>query len=154
MPNKNSHQPLEAFVHRALRELPTERAPAALEARVLAALAARHQQSWRQAGWRAWPVVPRTIVLAAAAAATLALAWGFFAGAHVAGTFSWSDWIGTHAPTLAALGSAGATLVDALGLCVRKFQPYLVGLAVLVTGAYAALIALGSGLYRGLVPNR
>lgn len=154
MPNKDPQIPLEAFVHRALRELPVERAPAALEARVLAALQARQQQPWWQAGWRAWPVVPRTVVLTAASAATLALAWGFFAGLHVAETFSLSAWAETHAPTLAALGSAGATLADALGLCVRKFQPYLLGLAVLVAGAYAALIALGSGIYRGLIPNR
>ena len=154
MPNQDPHQPLEAFVHRALRELPVERAPADLEARVLAALQARQLRPWWQAGWRAWPVVPRTVVLAAATATTLALAWGFFAGAQFAETFAWSAWIGTHAPWLATLGSAGATLLDALGLCVRKFQPYLLGLAVVMAAAYALLIALGSGLYRSLVTNR
>lgn len=154
MPNQEPNQSLEAFVHRALRELPAERAPAALEARVLAALRSRQRLPWWQVGWRAWPVVPRVAVLALAGAATLALAWGFFVGAHFVGTFAWSAWITAQAPWLPTLGEAGATLCDALGLCVRKFQPYLLGLAVLVVGAYAALIALGSGIYRSLVPNR
>ena len=68
MPNNDQRPPqsLEAFVHRALRELPAERAPAELEARVLAALQARRRLPWWQAGWRSWPVVPRTAVLAAA----------------------------------------------------------------------------------------
>jgi hypothetical protein len=154
MSNQDPHQPLEAFVHRALRELPAERAPADLEARVLAALQARQCRPWWQAGWRAWPVVPRTIVLAAATATTLVLAWGFLAGTQFAETFAWSAWIGTHAPWLATLGSVGATLFDALGLCVRKFQPYLLGLAVVVAAAYAGLIALGAGLYRSLIPHR
>ena len=154
MPNQDPYQPLEAFVHRALRELPTERAPADLEARVFAALQARRRQPWWQAGWRAWPVVPRVAVLTLAGVAAAAVAWGFFAGAQFVGTFAWFASIEAHAPWLAALGSAGATLFDALGLCVRKFQPYLLGLAVLVAGAYAALIALGSSVYRSLVPNR
>ena len=74
MPNQDPHQPLEAFVHRALRELPAERAPAALESRVLIALRSRQRLPWWQAGWRAWPVVPRVAVLSAAGAAALAVA--------------------------------------------------------------------------------
>lgn len=154
MPDQDPNQPLEAFVHRALRELPAERAPADLEARVFAALPARRRQSWRQAGWRAWPVVPRMAVLALAGAAAVAMAWGFFASARFAGTFAWSAWIEAQAPWLAALGSAGATLFNALELCVSKFQPYLLVLAVLMAGAYAALIALGSSVYRSFVPSR
>ena len=67
-------QSLEAFVHRALHELPAERAPAGLEARVRAALEARRRLPWWQAGWRAWPMLPRTVVLAAACIATAATA--------------------------------------------------------------------------------
>ena len=154
MPNHDPHQSLEAFVQRALRELPAEHAPAALEARVLAALRSRQRLPWWQAGWRAWPVVPQVAVLAAAGAATLAVAWGFFEGAHAAETFSLTTWIGSHAPWLATLGSAAATLLEACALCARKLQPVLLGLAVLMTGAYAALIALGSGIYRSLTLKR
>ena len=147
-------QSLEAFVHRALRELPAERAPADLEARVFAALAARqHLPGW-QAGWSAWPVVPRTAVLVFAGAVALAVAGVSFAGAEAVRAFDWGAWVHAHAPGLATLGSAGAALVDACAVCIRRFQPWLLGLTVLVGGAYALLIALGSGLYRSLRLDR
>lgn len=153
MPPKD-RQPLEAFVHRALRELPAERAPAALEDRVLAALSARHAPPWWQLGWRAWPVVPRTAVLLTAAAVAGGVAWLFFAGTRTVETFAWSAWLDAHAPWLVTARSVVDTLGDALVLCVRQFQPWLLGLAAVVAGSYVALIALGSGLYRRILVNR
>ncbi|HLP07370.1 MAG TPA: hypothetical protein VK178_04330 [Opitutaceae bacterium] len=150
MPNKEQ-QPLEAFVHRALRELPPERAPVDLEARVFAALAARRRVSPWQAGWRAWPVVPRTAVLAAAAATVFAVVWLSFAGLHAFESFSWSAWIDAHAPGLARLGTVAAALGDALALCFRKFQPWILSAAALAALAYATLLSVGSSLYRRLV---
>ena len=156
MPNNDQRPPqsLEAFVHRALRELPAERAPAELEARVLAALQARRRLPWWQAGWRSWPVVPRTAVLAAACAATAAVAWLSVAGVRGLETFAWTAWIEAHAPWLAVCGTLLGSLVDTIGLCLRSFHPWLLGAAVLTIGSYAALIALGSGLYRRLLSNR
>ncbi len=153
MPDKN-HQSLEAFVHRALRELPTERAPADLEARVFAALQARHRLPWWQAGWRAWPAVPRTLVLATAVAVLLALSWIFLAGVNAAEAFSWSDWVHAHLPGLATLGSAASALGRALVRCAEVFRPWLLGLVVVAVASYAALLALGSGLYRHFIANR
>jgi hypothetical protein len=150
MPNKDQ-QPLEAFVHRALRELPPERAPADLETRVFAALAARRRASGWQAGWRAWPVVPRTAVLAAAAATVLAVVWLSLAGTHAVETFSWSGWLETHAPALVTLRAVGGAVGDAFALCFRKFQPWILGGAALVALAYAMLFSVGSSLYRRLV---
>ena len=156
MPNNDQRLPqsLEAFVHRALHELPAERAPAGLEARVRAALEARQRLPWWQAGWRAWPVVPRTAVLAAACIATAAVAWLSFAGAHSLEAFAWSAWIEAHAPWLTVCGTLLGSLADTAGRCLRLFQPWLFGAAVLAVGSYAALIALGSGLYRRLLSNR
>lgn len=156
MPTNDQRPPqlLEAFVHRALRELPAERAPAALEARVFAALAARQHLPWWQAGWRAWPVVPRTAVLVLAGAVVLAVAAVSLLGAEAVRAFDYGAWIAARAPWWPALTAAGAALVDACAVCIRKFQPWLLGLTVLVGGAYALLIALGSGLYRSLVANR
>lgn len=153
MPN-NERPSLEAFVHRALRELPAERAPADLEARVFAALQARRQLPWWQADWREWPVVPRVAVFAVAAVVAAGVAWLFLAGARAVDSFDLSAWIELHAPGLVVVRSVVATVVEALALFVRTFQPWLLGLAVLVAGSYAALIALGSGLYRRLVNHR
>ncbi len=156
MPTNDQRPPqsLEAFVHRALRELPAERAPAALEARVFAALAARQHLPWWQAGWRAWPVVPRTAVLVLAGAVVLAVAAVSLLGAEAVRAFDYGAWIAARAPWWPALTAAGAALVDACAVCIRKFQPWLLGLTVLVGGAYALLIALGSGLYRSLRLDR
>ncbi len=151
--SNNDPKSLEAFVHRALRDLPAERAPADLEARVLAALQARRSLPWWQAGWRAWPVVPRTAVLATASVTMFALAWLFFTGARSLEAFSWSAWLEAHAPWLAVLGSLAGTLVDSAALCLRQYQPWLLGLAVLAVGSYVGLVALGSGLYRRLLAN-
>ena len=156
MPNNDQRPPqsLEAFVHRALRELPAERAPAELEARVRAALEARQRQPWWRAGWRAWPAVPRTAVLAAACAATAAVAWLSFAGVQSLEAVNWSAWTEAHAPWLAVCGTLLGSLVDTAERCLRSFQPWLLGAAALAVGSYAALIALGSGLYRRLLSNR
>lgn len=150
----HSRPPLEAFVARALRELPAERAPADLEARVQAALARRAVVPWWRQDWRAWPVVPRTLVIAAAVAVVLALGAGSYLGLRALESFSLSSWIGTHAPGLAALGSALGTLGDAFALCARKFQPWLLGLAVLAAGSYLTLVSLGAGVCRRLLAHR
>ena len=147
-------QSLEAFVHRALRELPAERAPAGLETRVFAALQARRRLPWWQAGWRSWPVVPRTAVLAAACAATAGIAWASFLGVRSLETLALSGWFEAHAPWLVVCRTLFESLADTIGLCLQRFQPWLLGAAVLAVGSYAALIALGSGLYRRLLSNR
>ena len=153
MPSRNSEK-LEAFVHRALRELPEHAAPATLEQRVFAALAARSRSPWWQRGWNAWPLVPRVAVLAAGAAAAVALGWLALAGWHTASAFSLAGWAQLHAPWLVTLGSVVATLVDAGAAFLRNVQPYLLGLAVLLGAAYATMVSIGAGLYRGFVLNR
>ncbi len=153
MPNDERHS-LEAFVHRALRELPAERAPADLEARVFAALQARRRLPWWQTDWREWPVVPRVAVFVVAACVAAGVAWLFLAGTRAVESFDLAAWAEVHAPGLLTARSVLAALVDVLALCFRKFQPWLLGSAVLIAGSYAALIALGSGLYRRLVSPR
>lgn len=152
MPN-NDNQSLEAFVHRALRELPAEQAPAGLEDRVFAALASRRRVSRWQAGWRAWPIMPRTLVIAASAATVLALAWSFFVGTQAVESFSLAAWLEIHAPGLLTLGNVVRTLGEALGLCLRKFHPWVLGGLAAMALAYAMLFSLGSNLYRRFAAN-
>ena len=156
MPTNDQRPPqsLEAFVHRALRELPAERAPAELEARVFAALAARRRLPWWQAGWRAWPAIPRALVFTSGIAVVLVLSWAFLAGVNAAETFSWSEWVRAHLPGLATLGTALAAVGRALARCAEVFRPWLLGLVVVAVASYAALLALGSGLYRHFLANR
>lgn len=151
---EKDQRPLEALVHRALRELPPERAPATLEARVLARLAARCELPWWQAGWQAWPILPRVAVMVAATLVAVATTWLFLAGVRSAEAFDLGRWAEAHAPWLPALRQLATTLADVSGIFVRKYHQWVIGGAVVMAGAYAMLIALGSGLYRSLHANR
>jgi hypothetical protein len=65
---------LERRIDALLRELPDVAAPASLEARVLARLAAQHALPWYRQGFASWPLAARILfVPVAAAAAWLAL---------------------------------------------------------------------------------
>lgn len=153
MPNQDPKS-LEAFVHRALRELPPAHAPASLEARVFARLAARRELAWWQAGWQAWPVLPRLGVLCLASIVAVATAWLFLAGVRSAEAFDLAAWVQAHAPWIETARRLVSTLVDVLSLCIRKYHVWVLGAAVVMAASYAVLIALGSGLYRSLHPNR
>lgn len=147
-------QKLEAFVHRALRELPTHRAPASLEDRVFAALAARAHAPWWRRGWQAWPAAPRALVLGSGAAAAVVCVWLALAGGQVASAVQGGSWVQTHLPRLAALGSFCETLFKAFALLTRDLQPYLLPAAAVIGLSYIALIGLGTSLYRSLAPTR
>lgn len=155
MPDRDPEK-LAAFVHRALRDLPSHRAPAGLEARVFAAIAARAQSQlpWWQQGWQAWPMLPRVLVLSASVAAVFVAGWIMFAGGEVASTVQSGTWVETHAPWLASIGAFAETVSRALMLLTRGVQPYVLPLCAIVGLGYIALIGLGTSLYRSLIPAR
>ncbi len=152
MPNRDPKD-LEAFVHRALRELPEHRAPRSLESRVMASLAARRNVPWWQRGWQAWPLVPRTLVIAGGAGAAAALAWVAWNGSQAADEVSASGWLATHLPGLAAARSVLGTLAEAGGAVVQHYQAYLLGALVVIAGAYVAAVGIGASLYRFFAVN-
>ena len=145
---------LEAFVHRALRDLPERPAPATLEQRVFAALAERSRAPWWQRGWHAWPLLPRVAMLGAGTAAAIALGWLALAGGHTVAGFSPVAWAQQSAPWLLTIGSVVGTLVDAGAVFLRSVQSYLLGLVILMGAAYATAIGVGASLYRNFVLNR
>lgn len=145
---------LERFVHRALRELPPHRAPATLENRVLAALAARERRPWWQCGWEAWPVVPRTAVFAGSAAAVAVFAWLAFTGQQAAASVSLDQLVQTHAPWLHTIRSVAGTLAGAGESLVAHHQAWFVGIFAVFAASYAMTIGLGATFYRNFVLNR
>jgi len=153
MPNRDP-QDLERFVHRALRELPARRAPAALEDRVFAALAARQRAPWWQRGWQAWPLVPRTLVLGAGTAAAVAVIWLAMAGTQAMGNVSLDALVQSHAPWLLSVRSVLGTLGDALRALFAHYQVYFVGALAVLAAAYFTTIGVGASLYRSFALDR
>lgn len=155
MPERDP-QKLEAFVHRALREQPTYRAPASLESRVFAAIAARSEAPapWWQVGWQAWPLAPRVAVLTTSVLVLAAIAWVMLHGGEVAAQASTGSWVENNVPWLASLSALVETLVRAVSLLTRGVQPYILPLCLTIGLGYIALIGLGTSLFRSLIPAR
>jgi hypothetical protein len=152
----NSRDPkhLEAFVHRTLRELPNRRAPAGLEARVLAAIAARNALPWWKKSFTHWPAPARlaflglstAVVAAALVAATLWLP-GVEATARqpLDNSLAWAAAIKSAFSTLGEIGSRWVSEVPAL---------WLYAAAGAFVSLYATLFGVGAAAYRLLVQPR
>jgi len=73
LPDKNAR--FEKSVDAALRNLPPRRAPASLEARVLAAIAAREARPWWRLSFVHWPAPVRVLFLVATATLAAGTVW-------------------------------------------------------------------------------
>jgi hypothetical protein len=60
-----TNDPLHDFVHKAISELPTRRAPRSLIDRVNAAIAMRAALPWHARGFAAWPASARILTVVA-----------------------------------------------------------------------------------------
>ena len=144
---------LELAVDSLLREQPLRRAPATLEARVLAQIALRQAPlPWWRKGFTHWPVAARAVFLIASYGfIRLALAGAVYAIAFVrsgevaGGAISWAN---TGAGAISAIGSLAALLV-------RAVPPlWLYGMAAFGVALYAVLFGLGTVAYRTLYVQR
>jgi hypothetical protein len=155
MMNPNEPDRLEAQIHRVLRQLPDRKAPAGLEARVLAELGRRASLPWWRKSFAYWPSPVRA---------------GFFVGSAlaaalvVAGLFVLGQTSGAHQVT-GAVSAANAWIVIARDvvavaeLKVRSFfsaipSVWLYGGAATIALCYAAVAALGASAYRALSMGR
>jgi hypothetical protein len=142
---------LERFVHQALRELPTHRAPRSLESRVLAELSRRAALPWWRQDFAHWPVAARGAFLVSSAALAAVLVW-VLGGLNVSpatetisANFAWID-------TLRAITGGVGNLAS---IVFRSISPiWLYGAAIAVVGLYATLFGLGTAAYRTLYANR
>lgn len=129
---------LERRLDRALRNLPTPRAPGSLVTRVLAAVEPAATPVRRSRGWRAWP---RRWQVSALVALCI-----------IAGAIVWLPWLTTlvSAANGGAIAASVSARADQLTLAatalrlvwdvtVQPFMPYVVGLAVLMGAAFAIL---------------
>jgi hypothetical protein len=149
----NDPEKLESLVGELARGQPLRRAPASLEARVLAQLALQQApMPWWRRGFTHWPLTARAAFLIAsygfvrlAIAGVMSLA-AFVGSRDFAGTAI--SWVHGGAETLSAVASLGSILVHTIP------PAWLYGAAAFGFVLYALLFGLGTVAYRTLYVQR
>ncbi len=145
---------LERLAHQALRELPPCRAPAGLEARVLAEIERRAVLADRVAGIARWPATARALLIAGCTLC-VPLAWLLVSrlGARLMHALSAPgvahvvDGVTGTSRMLVGLAQLAARLADMIP------KDWLFGGLVATGAAYAVLIALGYVLLHATSPH-
>ncbi len=146
---------LEKIVHAALRALPDRRAPATLEARVLAAIERRAALPWWHQSWSYWPQWVRAgfLVFGGGLAGLLLIG-----GIYLQAGFDLGTIRDALAPALALFDRVqgyGRLLADFVALVGRHIPSwFLYAVIGFVAGLYAMLFGLGAAAYRTLWSRR
>src|SRR5262245_18790950 len=106
MRDPNIDQKLEQFIDQALRQQPTLRAPASLQARVLTELARRAALPWWRCSFSHWPMAAKAIFVGAC-------------GALIKLAFSGTGWVLGAASAPAASVRSTAEVASSLGSATR-----------------------------------
>jgi hypothetical protein len=143
---------LERLIHGVLREQPSLRAPASLEARVLAAIELEAQPWWRK-GFAQWPLSARAAtfaVLLLVSKLTLdAVMWIFSSPTPVSKTVENTI---SHARFTASVFSS---LLQVFHSVLNVIPAHWITLAlVFAAGMYFMLFVLGATAYRTLYLNK
>jgi hypothetical protein len=146
--------PLESFVQKAVRDLPSRKAPRSLESRVLAEIARREALPWWQRSWTYWPAPVRwafLILTAAVAAAVLYGAVTLLRGASSDLAAQASAPLDRALGLWGALKSLGRVSADLTRLIPAPWLYSILGGFALV---YAMLFGIGATAYRTLWQSR
>jgi hypothetical protein len=138
-PDNNLEQRITAL----LRDQPPRRAPASLEARVLAALNERRAVPWWQRSFAQWPLAARLAFLVASVGvgAVLALVGAPLLTQALQPAIRWTPMVARFAHTTA---DAAAIVVHSIPVI------WLEGAAAFAAFLYLATFALGATAYRAL----
>jgi len=149
--NRMTPEQIEKMVHKALRSLPDRRAPASLEARVLAAVAAQAAIPWWHKSWRHWPRPVRVLfVLGCGMVAALMIGGGAYVQLDLE-----PGRIGAAADIADRLIAVGSGVTNLVSLVIRNIPAtWLYGSIAVIGAMYAMLFGLGATAYRTLWANR
>ncbi len=147
--DRNAEDADEVIVDRCLRDLAPRRAPATLEARVIAEIRRRADRPWWRREIAHWPGAPRAAV-AAACAASAVLAWR--AGAWIVAVIGGLSGHGGAVASWTRAAAGGLAAIHATLLIATVDLPPVWACAGLLIagGLYAALLGLGALAYRAL----
>lgn len=148
--NPKDPKQLEAFIDATLKRLPERQAPATLEHRVLAAIAARQALAWYHRPFRHWPLAAQASFLGL----VLALASLPFLGSGQVGAELPAQVGGLLRPVQVVLNALSA-VCGAVANSIKAIpsvwlQAALAGVALL----YISLLGLGATAYKTLIANR
>ncbi len=147
--NAADPDPLEKKIHEALRALPHRRAPASIEARVLAEIARRDALPWWKRSWSYWPAAVRWLFLVVSAAlcgTAIAGGMAFFQGGFrsALGTVA----IGPMQVASELVASGHALLVAFHQMVALVPAPWFYGVIGGIVFLYLVFFAVGAGVYR------
>lgn len=140
---------LEKRITLILKDLPVRKAPSTLEARVMAAIAAREARPWWRKSYAAWPVAVRGGFVVGTAALAAGTVWGLLRTSGAEASLSAGQWM--TAPTVwwqqlrASVSEVGAILRP---LLPENLAVWFYSAIALVAGVYGSLIGLGAAAYR------
>jgi hypothetical protein len=150
--SRQTPEELEKFIHQTLRALPDRRAPRSLEARVLAAIAARQALPWWRQSFAHWPLAARGAFLvftAVLAAALVAMCLRFAGGAQPAALLA------EPLEQLARVRAVAGGIGDFFATVLRSIPSvWLYGAIAFVGVMYATLFGLGAAAYRAFFFQR
>jgi hypothetical protein len=154
-PSSEDHARLEQIITSGLRRQPTLKAPASLQARVLAELARRAALPWWHRSFRQWPMMMQiAFVLTALGAVRLTLSVTAWSDAGRAATQIAAPVRGqlSLVETLGSLWVSFGSLVGNLGRTLLHHVPsvWLVVAAFVAVSMYAMLAGIGVTIFRTL----
>ena len=158
---KEEPEKLEQIVDQLVRGQPLRRAPAGLEARVLAHLAERQSPAvagasrpWWRTGFSHWPVAARIVFLLVSCGVVRLVLTGVMSAVTVARSGE-VTLLGPVVFRLQTVAEAASATVSLCELVVHSIPPYwLYGAAIFGLALYAMLFGLGTVAYRSLYVNR
>jgi len=153
--NDPDHQPLETRMTRLLRQLPDRRAPAGLEARVLAEISRRAALPWWRTSFAHWPLAARLAFFVAAGAAAAAVVGLIFIASHSPDAHALTGSVAASQAWLLLGRDLGLAAWDRLADLWAAVPPaWLYGAGLALAVSYAALAVLGTASYRAFSSSR
>lgn len=149
----NTHDPekLEAAIHRLLRSIPDRKAPAGLEARVLAELSRRAALPWWRKSFAHWPSAVQSAFYVGSAVAAAMVVAGLIALGRTPGATELAGGVAERFSWLVMAREIAASAYDRVHSLIGAIPPlWLYCAAGTVAACYAALGAIGAATYRAV----
>jgi hypothetical protein len=147
----NDPDKLEASIHRVLRSIPDRKAPAGLEARVLAELSRRASLPWWRRSYAYWPSAARVAFFAGSAIAAALVVSGLILLARSSATSAFEGGVAARFSWILLARELTASANAKLWQLIGAIPPlWLYGAIGTVAFCYATLAAIGAATYRAL----